>query len=442
MARPKNTDPTYTVRRLPKDGPATHFAWTVYFEKNGIPDRKQGKVSVSRHAREHRIGGNQKKKESEAERAAGDAARAFIQDLATLGHGKKIYTLQSWCLYFCEHVLTKDASPEYATTVYNNLEFHAFPMLGAIRLRDLTAEQVEAWFEWRRTTPSAAPIKNGKGEVIGHKEPIILGWKTLDLIRGYLKRCLDAAFERRHTTINVMANVAYDSKAAKKYRKDLKARKHWFKDDEIIAIQKLPMTDTIRAIVLIDLDLGVRAGEACGLPLNAVDLETGAVAITQQLRRAPEVFRGRTALEVRDPKGEGVRLAFASRELLDFVKHRLAEEAARPVRDRCPYVVAQDGRRVDPNRASKMFRLFCEVNGIKLPKGTSLHSLRRTILDAAKMAPVSRETKAQFGGHDDYSTSEIYHHLNEQQIGELRLIQQTLRTKFRKDSAEMTDSDE
>ncbi len=154
-----------------------------------------------------------------AAEVADDEARAFKESLKSVSP-QSSWTVESWCRYCCEHVIAKEASIEYATQALANLELHVFDKLGKVPLKKLETEQVEAWYQWRVSTPSKVPMRNGKGEIIGYKKPKILGWKTVDLILGYLGRCLAVAEMRKHGTNHVRL-MAKDRKAKEAYRAKL-----------------------------------------------------------------------------------------------------------------------------------------------------------------------------------------------------------------------------
>ncbi len=429
MPRPITVEPRSQVKPVPDKKP-TRYAWTVFYSSNGVPQRKQGKISIARVAKEQGLSPAQAK--HKAAEMADDEARAFKELLKTLSPHSN-WTVESWCRYCCKHVIAKEASIEYATAALNNLELHVFGQLGKVPLKKLTTEQVEAWHQWRVSTPSKVPISNGNGEVIGYKKPKTLGWKTIDLILGYLGRCLGVAEQRKYGTNHVRL-MAKDKKAKESYKAKLADTKQWLPVEDIKVLVKASEGAELYGVLLIQRDSGSRIGEACGVRIEHFDVGLGSFKIEKQLRWQTKEFGGVRVLDEKDPKGDGARLAFASDELLAFVKQRAAEEALKPESDRCPYVVMNScGGPLDPSAAGKLFRKLAEKHGVELRPGNGTHATRRRVLNLVKGAPISAETKAKMAGHDDYSTSQAKYHsdeLDEAEIQEIALAARHVQNAF------------
>ncbi len=430
MARPQNPEPTFSVKALPTEGTPTAYSWAVYFVQNGVPTRKQGKVSVARNAKERQLRGSQKFLASKAMEAATDAAKEYVRKLKDGGTAICSWTVESWCRYCCRTLLSKRASVDYAKMALGALELHVFPTLGYLPLPALTAEQVDAWLEWRTKTPSAPPIRNREGEIVGAKKAKVLGWKTIDTLLGYFRTCMAIAAERRHVQNNPVASVARSKEEGKRYRTELKAQKRWFAPDELRRLRS-ESRGTIRAVVLVATDLAVRVGEACGVRLDQVDDDSGWVRLETQLRRRSADFDTPSRLAEASPKGDGARLLHVSAELVEFVKMRRAEEMLKPESQRCPYVVVSpEGTELDPNRAGKMFRVLCDTLEISLPPGNATHALRRSVLNLARFVPVKESSRAFFAGHDRIEHSDPYFNLTDEDKRDLALIARQVQARM------------
>jgi len=407
MGSQSQDQPTRAIREVVKDGVITHYAWSISYFVNKVPTRKEGKVSVARVAKE--LGITEKKAQKSASTRASDASRDFIETLKTGGNVQIAYTVESWCEHFFASVLSRDADERYVSNSRNAVALHVYPTLGAIPLKKLNWQQLEAWWSDLCTKPFAAPIHGKDGRLIGQKSPILLKWKTTDHIRQRLTNALDAAVSRGLMPANPAKTLSPNRKQRKAYVEDLKTRKRWFTIDELKTLRRASKYTALYGPILLQSDLAVRVGEACGTLISDVDTLTGYVVAVRQLARKPESYGGPSTLQMGAPKGDGKRVFIASPELLEFVSQREREEAARLSHERCPFVATNKGKPIDPNWAGKAFRMLCETNGIDLPRGNSTHVIRRTVLNIMKNAPgLSEETRAFIAGHDDPATTLIY----------------------------------
>ena len=403
----QDNQPTKVVRPIVRDKITTHFAWTVCFRTNGVPDRKQGQVSVARVAKE--LGLTDKRALKEAESLAGEAAKRFMDSLKEDGNAHVSYTVQSWCDFYFPNKLANQADEKYAYASHNAVKLHVYPTLGSVKLKDLNWKQLEAWWADLCSMPFAAPIYNKQGQVVGRKTPIILKWKTTDHIRQRLTQALDAAVARGLIPANPAKTLSANRKQRKAYLEDLKSRKRWLTVEELKKLLGASKGTPFYGPILLQTNLALRVGEACGLRICDVDSITGFVSTVNQLQRRASEYGGAKTLELGPPKGDGFRVAMASPELLEFIEQRLLEELAKNKSERCDFVCLFNGQKVDPNYIVKGFKLLCQTQGIDLGRGNSTHAIRRTILNLMKNAPgLSAEMRSFIAGHDRTDTTLIY----------------------------------
>ena len=406
MRSESQNEPTRAIRPIVRDGVITHYAWSVSYFVNQVATRKEGKVSVARVAKE--TGFSLKKAQTHASTLASDASKEFVESLKTAGNVQQTYTVQTWCEHFFTNVLSRDADERYVSNSRNAVALHVYPTLGNIQLKKLNWQQLEAWWTDLTTKPVAAPVHGKDGRMIGHKAPKVLKWKTTDHIRQRFTNALDAAVARGLMPANPAKTLSPNSRQRKAYVEDLKLRKRWFTVEELKTLRRISKNTALYGPILLQCDLAIRIGEACGTFITDVDLATGYVSAVRQLARKEDVT-GKTSLQLSAPKGDGKRVFIASQELLDFVSQRQREEAAKAPHDRCPYIAVNKGKPADPNWVGKAFRMLCETNGIDLAPGNCTHAIRRTILNMMKNTPgLSKETRAFIAGHDDPITTLIY----------------------------------
>ncbi len=406
MRSESQNEPTRAIRPIVKDGVITHYAWSVSYFVNQVATRKEGKVSVARVAKE--LGLSQKRAQTHASTLASDASKEFVESLKTAGNVQQTYTVQSWCEHFFANVLSRDADERYVSGSRNAVALHVYPTLGNIQLKKLNWQQLEAWWTDLTTKPFAAPVYGKDGRLIGQKAPKVLKWKTTDHIRQRFTKSLDAAVARGLMPANPAKTLSPNSRQRRAYVDDLKSRKRWFTIDELKTLRRVSKNTALYGPILLQSDLALRIGEACGTLISDVDPATGYVSAVRQLARKDD-GTGKTSLQLTAPKGDGKRVFIASQELLDFVSQRERDEAAKLPHERCPYIAINKGKPVDPNWVGKAFRMLCETNGIELAAGNSTHAIRRTILNMMKNVPgLSEGTRAFIAGHDSPTTTLIY----------------------------------
>ncbi|GEM_PF-4728960 len=406
MARIPTSEPYIRLAFVPKKVP-THVRWTVYHLVNGVPAEKQGKVSLERVKCQSDLKAPTKirdKAESLAREAAEEARQEIVRGGPILTH-----TLQSWCDHCATKILAVEREKRYAQQVRSQLEMHVYGKLGSVSLSKLTPAQVCAWWEWLSRTPRAAPIRNKSGTVIGAKTAKILGWKSRELIKGYLSTCLSRAVDNQLIQANPVAAIPDDKAARDAYKTSRVTRLRWFSLEELRHLLEGSRNTPLYAPILIQIDLAVRAAEACGLGLWDVDLETGRTNIVRQLARKPTEVGGPATLALCPPKGMS-RPFRASEELQEIVRARRIQNSLLPEADRHPYIALNpDGKPMDPSWYSKRFRVLCEILGLSLPRGNSTHVVRRSVLNALKEAPgLSSSLLSLIAGHEREQTTHAY----------------------------------
>ena len=159
----------------------------------------------------------------------------------------------------------KDARVENST--YDQyrwaVESHIIPLLGAVRLKDLTPEVIDDWLRALVSVPEPA-------------ESARVSATSARLIRKILSMALEEAVRRGRMPRNPV-RLTQPPKPSRVYRK-----KGWTLLEAQMFLEHVS-NDRLYASFHLGLVTGMRRGELLGLPWEEVDLDDGVVAVVQQL---------------------------------------------------------------------------------------------------------------------------------------------------------------
>jgi len=258
------------------------------------------------------------------------------------------------------------------------IEGHIVPLIGAIRLRDLTAEIVDAWI----LDLSAAP-EEGKPR---------LGATSTRLVRKVLSMALEEAVERGRLGRNPVAQTQPPKP------KRGSGRKSWTVDE---AKQFLDKNGDHRLYALFHLGLvtGLRRGELLGLRWTDVDLEHGAIEVLQQLA----TVGGRPVMKQLKTVSSDRVLAIGPRAVEVLLVHRTRQAAEHvvlglDVREAELVFTSEVGGWIDPNNIGRIMTRLAKDAGVPrlTPKG-----LRHTAQSIGRVVVGDDKIMQERLGHAD-----------------------------------------
>lgn len=258
------------------------------------------------------------------------------------------------------------------------------PTLGRYRLDRLQPEHVEAWRD-KLLAEGLAP-------------------STVVQCQRVLSRALKVAMQRGRVARNVCALVDTPS----------------IQRDEV---QPLTADEARRVLVAasrqrnsprwsVALALGLRQGEALGLPWNAIDLDAGTLAVRQALQRQT----GKGLVIVRPKSRAGRRVISLPGPLVDALRaHRAAQAEERLAagslwRNEHGLVFIQlTGRPVDPSRDYQDWQQLLVAAGVRKPR---LHDARHTAASLLLAQGVPARVVMEMLGHSQITlTLGTYSHV-------------------------------
>jgi integrase len=161
--------------------------------------------------------------------------------------------LDEWYQNFCLGILKPYTCVSYETII----RLHLKPALGAVRLSDLNAGQVQKMVQGL------------------HKQN--LSAKTIKNVHG----CLSAALEQAKADGKIASNPCEFVKLPKLVQKEINA----LSVPQMSALLDAAAGDEYEQVIYVCLFCGLRKGEALGLSWKQVDFEKNRITISQQLQR-------------------------------------------------------------------------------------------------------------------------------------------------------------
>ena len=169
--------------------------------------------------------------------------------------GPKRLTVAAWLDTWLEEYIKPSAKPLTHTTYKSRIETHIKPTLGKIRLSSLNATQIQTFYNSLLRERGLFP-------------------KSIKNVHGILHRALEQALKLRYIGINP-ADACMLPRVEKHEIKPLS-------EDEVAAFLSLiGEGEPLRKLFTVALFTGMREGEICGLPWDAVNFRDGTITVKQ-----------------------------------------------------------------------------------------------------------------------------------------------------------------
>lgn len=270
---------------------------------------------------------------------------------------------------------------------------HIVPLIGGVRLRDLTPELVDEWIVELNSAPEGERPR--------------LGATSTRLVRKVLSMALEEAVQRKRLTENPVALTQPPRK------KRSTGRTAWTVDE---ARQFLAANREHRLYVLFHLGLvtGMRRGELLGLRWQDIDEKSGVVSVIQQLA----VERGQPIIKQLKTEASDRVVAIGPRTVAALQEHRVRQAAEFVFLGLDPREVglvftSEVGGWIDPNNIGRtMKRLAKDAGVLELtPKG-----MRHTAQSIGRVVVGDDKVMQERLGHADIGvTLNTYTHLVSEQ---------------------------
>ena len=191
---------------------------------------------------------------------------------------------------------------------------HIKPALGAVRLADLTAPQIQAFYNRLGKTGHRKEKKDKKtGKVTVTYTP--LDTKSIRNIHGILTKALNTAVDVGYLKLNPADRVTLPRVEKKEI--------HPLDDDQVAAFYKAAAGDEYCYLLRLIPFTGLREAEALGLTWDCVDFGAGTIKVNKQLVKRPNADGGFTLAETKNSK---IRIVKPAPSVMQLLKERQREQ--------------------------------------------------------------------------------------------------------------------
>lgn len=192
-------------------------------------------------------------------------------------------TLARWVeIWLTEYIGDK----KYATVKHYKAQCktHIVPALGAVKLSDLTAPQIQSFYNGLLKNGSRKPKKDKDGKIIKKKgktvfEPAPMSAKSVRNVHGILTKCLSTAVQVGYLKSNPASLVTLP----KVEKKEI----HPLTDEQVKDFLRVSVGDEYEILLQMILFTGLRESEAIGLTWDCVDFKAGTIRVCKQLQKRP-----------------------------------------------------------------------------------------------------------------------------------------------------------
>lgn len=187
---------------------------------------------------------------------------------------------------------------------------HIKPALGAVRLADLTAPQIQKFYNALAKNGRTIEKKDAKtGKQVVTTAP--LATKSIRNIHGILTKCLNTAIDVGYLRLNPADRVTLPRVEKKEIKPldDEQVKVFWReagKDEYCYLLRLIPFT-------------GLREAEATGLTWDCVDFQAGTLKINKQLVKRPAADGGFTLSETKNSR---IRVVKPAPMVMKLLKER------------------------------------------------------------------------------------------------------------------------
>ena len=296
-------------------------------------------------------------------------------------------TLQEWVDSWLEVYVKISTKQSTYLSYKNTLKRYVTPSLGKCKLAHINATQIQKIYN----------------DMLYTKK---LSKKTVRNLHGVLHELFAQAVELNYLAVSPI-NACKQPKPDKKQISPLD-------DADIEAFLSAIEGHRYQDIFTVTLFTGMRIGEACGLPWDAVDFRKGTITIKQQLQR----YDGSKEYIIDAPKHDKFRVLTAPDFVMDILRNVAREQGLNHIQynfiwknDKNLVFTNEDGSCINPKNLRASFKRV--ANKIGRPDAR-FHDLRHTYAVTALQEGDDVKTVQQNLGHATAAfTLDIYGHVSE-----------------------------
>lgn len=297
-------------------------------------------------------------------------------------------TIEQWVTAWLEEYIKPSSKPLTYSAYKSKVDNHIIPHLGKMRLTTLNPTQVQAFYNDLLREKNLSP-------------------KSIKDVHGILHRAIEQAVELRY--------IPYNCTNACKTPRIVKKEIEPFDDVAIEAFLTAIQGHRYQDIFTVTLFTGIREGEACGLPWDAVDFRNGTITIKQQLCKE-KVKGGKHYIDT--PKHDKVRILTAPSFVMDILREVKAKQLQNHINcignwqnEHNLVFTDEFGKYTVPSTLHKHFKIIARQIG---KPNARFHDLRHTYAVTALQEGDDAKTVQQNLGHATAAfTLNVYGHVSE-----------------------------
>lgn len=310
-------------------------------------------------------------------------------DVGTYTEPNRI-TIGEWLDLWLEEYIVMSCKPYTISSYKSCIDIRIKPAIGKIKLSELSATKIQSFINDLTRKSNYSP-------------------KTVKNTHGILHRALAQAAKLRY----IPFNPADACELPRMEQKEI----HPLTEEEISAfLIEIEKGEPLARLFTVALFIGMREGEICGLPWEAVDFKNGTITIKQQLQKGKEAGSGYYITNT--TKSDKSRIITAAPFVMNVLQEQFKEqEKFRHIADSAwrnewgLVFTSPDGRFVSPQTALKHFKVIAAKIG---RPDARFHDLRHTYAVTSLQEGDSVKTVQENLGHATASfTLDVYGHVSE-----------------------------
>lgn len=299
-------------------------------------------------------------------------------------------TIGEWLDLWLKEYVRMSCKPYTISSYESCIEIRIKPAIGKIKLSELNATRVQSFINDLTRKSNYSP-------------------KTVKNTHGVLHRALAQAAKLRY----IPFNPAVACELPRMEQKEI----HPLTEEEISAfLTEIEKGEPLAKFFTVALFTGMREGEICGLPWDAVDFKNGTITVKQQLQKGKEAGSGYYIAN--STKSDKNRIITAAPFVMNVLKEQLKEQekfrrtAEFAWRNEWNLVfTSANGQFISPQTALKHFKAVAAKIG---RPDARFHDLRHTYAVTSLQEGDSVKTVQENLGHATASfTLDVYGHVSE-----------------------------
>ncbi len=286
-------------------------------------------------------------------------------------------------------------------------ETHIFPAIGAVKLKDLKAPQLQKFYNQLAVDGKKARRKNpktGKMEIVKIGEP--LSAKSIRNIHDIISKALNTAIQQGLIRENVSQRVT----VPKVIHEEVQPLTEEQQKDFLAAIQG----HDFRNIFILTMFTGLREGEAVGLTWDCIDFKKGTLKVYRQLQRTPGAWSEWRFVPLKNSKTRTIKL---SPFVLQMLEKQKQAQTVITLDDTAGFVFTDEtGEHLNSSVVYENFKRIAARIGIPSAR---FHDLRHTFAVNSLQCGDNPKTVQEALGHATAAfTLNVYGHVSERMMQE------------------------